>query len=163
MHKNGPVVALPECQQCRQNIIYKKEYDFPFIKYHLQKKYHLPFSNMVTEEEEEPIVWKGSGRRPTPGQEEPQRSTQACSPLIQLFFGFVSDIDQTNISRDIRDGNWLSTDTAIIPNAVIECFWNIDTARNFGSDWYFICMLIRSVFWPIRHKIGPLDRNSVEF
>ena len=70
---------------------------------------------------------------------------QACSPLIQLFFGFASDIDQTNISRDIRDGNWLSTDTAIIPNAVIECFWNIDTARNFGSDWYFICMLIRSV------------------
>ena len=34
---------------------------------------------------------------------------QACSPLIQLFFGFGSDIDQTNINRDIRDGNWLST------------------------------------------------------
>ena len=34
---------------------------------------------------------------------------QACSPLIQLFFGFASDIDQTNISRDIRDGNWLSS------------------------------------------------------
>ena len=34
---------------------------------------------------------------------------QACSPLIQLFFGFASDIDQTNINRDIRDGNWLST------------------------------------------------------
>ena len=33
---------------------------------------------------------------------------QACSPLIQLFFGFASDIDQTNINRDIRDGNWLS-------------------------------------------------------
>ena len=32
---------------------------------------------------------------------------QACSPLIQLFFGFASessDIDQTNINRDIRDG-----------------------------------------------------------
>ena len=35
-------------------------------------------------------------------------SRQACSPLIQLFFGFASDIDQTNINRDIRDGNWLS-------------------------------------------------------
>ena len=34
---------------------------------------------------------------------------QACSPLIQLFFGFASDIDQTNINRDIRDGNWLSS------------------------------------------------------
>ena len=33
---------------------------------------------------------------------------QACSPLVQLFFGFASDIDQTNINRDIRDGNWLS-------------------------------------------------------
>ena len=33
---------------------------------------------------------------------------QACSPLIQLFFGFASDIDQTNKNRDIRDGNWLS-------------------------------------------------------
>ena len=36
-------------------------------------------------------------------------SRQACSPLIQLFFGFASDIDQTNIRRDIRDGNWLSS------------------------------------------------------
>ena len=33
---------------------------------------------------------------------------QACSPLIQLFFGFASDVDQTNIYRDIRDGSWLS-------------------------------------------------------
>ena len=36
---------------------------------------------------------------------------QACSPLIQLFFGFASDIDQTNIefiNKDIIDGNWLS-------------------------------------------------------
>ena len=36
-------------------------------------------------------------------------SRQACSPLIQLSFGFASDIDQTNINRDIRDGNWLSS------------------------------------------------------
>ena len=36
-------------------------------------------------------------------------SRQACSPLIQLFFGFASDIDQTNVNRDIRDGNWLSS------------------------------------------------------
>ena len=35
-------------------------------------------------------------------------SRQAWRPLIQLFFGFASDIDQTNIYRDIRDGNWLS-------------------------------------------------------
>ena len=34
---------------------------------------------------------------------------QACSPLIQLFFGFDSDFDKTNINRDIRYGNWLST------------------------------------------------------
>ena len=35
---------------------------------------------------------------------------QACSPLIQLFFGFASDIDQTNINLDNnRDGNWLSS------------------------------------------------------
>ena len=33
---------------------------------------------------------------------------QACLPLTQFFFGFASDIDQTNIKRDIRDGNWLS-------------------------------------------------------
>ena len=46
----------------------------------------------------------------------PTRDRQACSPLIQLFFGFasewdrylISDIDQTNINRDIRDGKWLS-------------------------------------------------------
>ena len=36
-------------------------------------------------------------------------SRQACSPLIQLFFGFASDINQTNINRHIRDGNWLSS------------------------------------------------------
>ena len=34
---------------------------------------------------------------------------QACSPLIQFFLGFASDINQTNINRDIGDGNWLST------------------------------------------------------
>ena len=28
--------------------------------------------------------------------------------LMQPYIGFASDIDQTNISRDIRDGNWLS-------------------------------------------------------
>ena len=38
----------------------------------------------------------------------PTMTRQACSPLIQLFFGFASDIHQTNINRDIRDGNWLS-------------------------------------------------------
>ena len=42
-----------------------------------------------------PLIITGQGR-------------QACLPLIQLFFGFASDIDQTNINRDIRDGNWLS-------------------------------------------------------
>ena len=41
--------------------------------------------------------------------QRPGLRRQACSPLIQLFFGFASDIDQTNINRDIRDGNWLST------------------------------------------------------
>ena len=40
-------------------------------------------------------------------------SRQACSPLIQLFFGFSSGIDQTNINRDIRDGNWLSSPLTI--------------------------------------------------
>ena len=42
---------------------------------------------------------------------------QACSPLIQLFLGFASDIDQTNINRDIRDGNWLSNHTGKISEA----------------------------------------------
>ena len=37
------------------------------------------------------------------------RDRQACSPLIQLFFEFASDINQTNINRDMRDGNWLSS------------------------------------------------------
>ena len=40
---------------------------------------------------------------------EENKGRQACSPLIQLFFGFASDIDQTNINRFIKDGNWLST------------------------------------------------------
>ena len=39
----------------------------------------------------------------------PPLTRQACSPLIQLFFGFASDIDQRNINTDIRDGNWLAT------------------------------------------------------
>ena len=43
-----------------------------------------------------------------PGLAFEDSNRQACSPLIQLFFGFASDIDQTNINRDIRDGNWLS-------------------------------------------------------
>ena len=34
---------------------------------------------------------------------------QACSPLIQFFLGFASDINQTNINRDMRDGDWLSS------------------------------------------------------
>ena len=44
---------------------------------------------------------------------EEVRCRQACSPLIQLFYGLASDIDQTNINRDIRDGNWLSTPEGI--------------------------------------------------
>ena len=40
---------------------------------------------------------------------EHKLTRQACSPLIQSFFKFASDIDQTNINRDIRDGNWLSS------------------------------------------------------
>ena len=39
---------------------------------------------------------------------EAGQARQACSPLIQLFFGFASDVDQTNTNRDIRDGYWLS-------------------------------------------------------
>ena len=43
-----------------------------------------------------------------PGLAFEDSNRQACSPLIQLFFGFASDVDQTNINRDIRDGSWLS-------------------------------------------------------
>ena len=42
------------------------------------------------------------------------QTRQACSPLLQLFYGFASDIDQTNINRDIRDGNWLSMQTLCV-------------------------------------------------
>ena len=45
---------------------------------------------------------------------------QACSPLIQLFFGFASDIDQTNTYRDIRDGNWLSNPVWIYHCRLVE-------------------------------------------
>ena len=45
---------------------------------------------------------------------------QACSPLIQLFFGFASDIDQTNINRDIRDGNWLSRPAEIARKVLLK-------------------------------------------
>ena len=48
------------------------------------------------------------------------KARQACSPLIQLFFGFASDIDQTNINRDIRDGNWLSI--LVLPGQSFK-FW----------------------------------------
>ena len=44
---------------------------------------------------------------------------QACSPLIQLFFGFASDIDQKKINRDIRDGNWLSISFAFL--TMVSC------------------------------------------
>ena len=44
---------------------------------------------------------------------------QACSPLIQLFFGFASDIDQTNTYRDNRDGNWLSN---LCPQKLLTSF-----------------------------------------
>ena len=55
---------------------------------------------------------------------------QACSPLIQLFFGFASDIDQTNIDRDIRDGNWLSS----LNTLVISLFWFILKLNNPKKD-----------------------------
>ena len=50
---------------------------------------------------------------------------QACSPLIQLFFGFASDIDQTNINRDIRDGNWLSNiaDKSALAKSLVKCLF----------------------------------------
>ena len=50
---------------------------------------------------------------------------QACSPLIQLFFGFASDIDQTSINRDIRDGNWLSN----LGPSYMPCFWAVHVAN----------------------------------
>ena len=37
------------------------------------------------------------------------RQTYSPLSLIQLFSGFASDINPTNIYRDIRDGNWLSS------------------------------------------------------
>ena len=56
--------------------------------------------------------WKHLGaddRLPDQSQHNSHKTfRQACSPLIQLFFEFSSDIDQTNINSDIRDGNWLS-------------------------------------------------------
>ena len=48
-----------------------------------------------------------------------EMNRQACSPLIQLFFGFASDIDQINRNRDIRDGNWLSN---VTPNLYVNCY-----------------------------------------
>ena len=61
--------------------------------------------------------------------QRPGLRRQACSPLIQLFFGFASDIDQTNINGDIRDSNWLSSHafnshsraltTKLVPNQMI--------------------------------------------
>ena len=58
-------------------------------------------------------------------------SRQACSPLIQLFFGFTSDIDQTNINRDIRDGNWLST---LLPRRDMYCIHNHNQGGSSGLD-----------------------------
>ena len=52
--------------------------------------------------------------------QRPGLRRQACSPLIQLFFGFASDIDQTNINRDIRNGNWLSRPAEIARKVLLK-------------------------------------------
>ena len=52
--------------------------------------------------------WQSFQQKKYMTQTKRLQTRQACSPLIQWFFGFASDIDQTNINRDIRDGNWLS-------------------------------------------------------
>ena len=57
-----------------------------------------------------------------PGLAFEDSNRQACSPLIQLFFGFASDIDQTNINRDIRDGNWLSSLHVYLKSKLVENF-----------------------------------------
>ena len=66
---------------------------------------------------------------------------QACSPLIQLFFGFASDIDQTNINRDIRD-------------VYTRPFF---TLKNHFENWTFHCTLH---FWHCKKKttlsVGPV-------
>ena len=38
--------------------------------------------------------------------DKPARLSFSCS--LDLLLNEISDIDQTNINRDIRDGNWLS-------------------------------------------------------
>ena len=39
--------------------------------------------------------------------DKPARLSFSCS--LDLLLNEISDIDQTNINRDFRDGNWLST------------------------------------------------------
>ena len=67
------------------------------------------------------------------------RGRQACSPLIQLFFGFASDIDQTNINRDIRDGNWLSSAWTCLGHLVL--LKNVTVMYNFqcGQTMRYFC------------------------
>ena len=55
---------------------------------------------------------------------------QTINPPIYRLTTAVSDIDQTNINRDIRDGNWLSTLRGILTK-----LWSWFRQVSIGQRW----------------------------
>ena len=76
-----------------------------------------------------------------PPYEKLKSLRQACSPLMQLFFGVASDINPTNIYRDIRDGNWLSSFFAIRGGAIFSCDKTLGKLACILMDWFSECGL----------------------
>ena len=85
--------------------------------------------------------------------QRPGLRRQACSPLIQLFFGFASDIDQTNTYRDIRDGNWLSNPVWIYHCRLVE---------NTLSNRACVSMRMHGGGWQWQNKRRANERSSCQ-
>ena len=97
---------------------------------------------------------------------------QACSPLIQLFFGLLLIYHQSNTYSDIRDGNWLSTVCAsskILPfcgrtqflfKTVLRrtaCLLKMVDVHNSKVD--FLLLLQKPLCW----KDVLVSKNSLKF
>ena len=97
---------------------------------------------------------------------------QACSPLIQLFFGLLLIYHQSNTYSDIRDGNWLSTvgaSSKILPfcgrtqflfKSVLRrtaCLLKMVDVHNSKVD--FLLLLQKPLCW----KDVLVSKNSLKF
>ena len=88
---------------------------------------------------------------------------QTINPPIYRLTTAVSDIDQTNINRDIRDGNWLSTWGSHVANITLNSSFGFQIRRAVVSCFvYFLFPLLsQSSFTPSVSKEGRAQNQFI--